>query len=135
MKKITLLILLILISFLTACTAGKPVTHIKVNMTDFAYNPNQFMVPAGESITVEIVNNGAVVHNFIIMNAGVQIGQDFDETDEVNEYWKIELAPGQSTSTSFTAPAQPGEYKIVCSTAGHYIAGMIGKLVVVAPAE
>ena len=132
MKK-TILIFVILSSILlTSCERRQPTTIINANMTDFAYNPNDFVVPAGREITRDIVNNGAVVHNFIIMKAGASLGQSFDEKDEMNIYWKVELAPGQSAVTSFTAPAEPGEYLIVCSTAGHYEAGMTGKLVVVA---
>jgi uncharacterized cupredoxin-like copper-binding protein len=111
----------------------QPKAKIDVNMTDFAYNPNQYLVPAGKEITLNLVNNGAVVHNFIIMKAGTNIGQDFDQEDEVNIYWKVEFAPGHSTTTSFTAPSEPSEYLITCSIPGHYIAGMTGKLVVVAP--
>jgi uncharacterized cupredoxin-like copper-binding protein len=100
-------------------------------MIDFAYNPDAFIVPAGREITLDIVNNGAVVHNFIIMKAGVTLGTHFDQGDERNIVWKIELAPGQSMITTFTAPSEPGEHLIVCSTKGHYEAGMSGKLVVV----
>jgi len=131
MKKILLILVICLPLLLTACGSSRPTTAIKVNVTDFAYNPNEFIVPAGQEITVEITNNGAVVHNFIIMKAGASIGKDFDEEDAANEYWKVEIMPGQSTTASFTAPSAPGEHLIVCSTPGHYIAGMTGKLVVV----
>ncbi|OGO21211.1 MAG: hypothetical protein A2Y54_04015 [Chloroflexi bacterium RBG_16_51_16] len=124
-KSITLVVLVLLLG---SCSAGGPTEHIKVSMTDFTYNPNSFTVQAGKEIKLDIANNGAIVHNFLIMNAGSDIGQDFDQEDEKNVYWKIDLGPGQSTTTSFTAPPEPGEYLIVCSTAGHYIAGMIGKL-------
>jgi len=118
---------------LAACGSSGPQTSLNVSMTDFAYNPNTFRVPAGQEITLHIANNGAVVHNFIIMNAGTEIGQDFDEADQANVYWQIDIQPGGSADTSFVAPAAPGEYLVVCSTAGHYIAGMIGKLVVESP--
>ena len=101
-------------------------------MTDFVYSPNQFVVPAGREINLDIVNNGAVVHNFILMKAGASPDQSFDETDKRDIYWEIELASGQSISTSFSSPSEPGDYLIVCSTPGHYQAGMAGKLVVVA---
>ncbi len=131
MKLKPLAILLMISIFLTGCAGSKPSTHIKVNMTDFAYNPNVYYVPAGREITVDIANNGVVVHNFIIMKSGSEIGQDFDAEDEKNVFWRIEVSPGQSASATFTAPGEPGDYLIVCSTAGHYIAGMIGKLVAV----
>lgn len=102
-------------------------------MKDYAYNPKEYVVPTGKEITVNIVNNGTVTHNFIIMKAGANVGQDFDDEDEANVYWRVQLSPGKSATASFTAPSKPGEYVIVCGTAGHYIAGMTGKLVVVAP--
>lgn len=102
-------------------------------MKDYAYDPKEHVVPAGKDITVHLVNSGTVTHNFIIMKAGTNIGQDFDEEDEPHIYWQVQLSPGKSATSSFTAPSKPGEYVIVCSTAGHYIAGMTGKLVVVAP--
>lgn len=126
------LLTLIVLVFLTSCGRSQPSTAIKVNMTDFAYNPNRFVVPSGREITLDIVNNGSVVHNFIVMRAGTLPDQNFDETDESDIYWKIELTPGQNASTSFTAPSKEGEYLIVCSTEGHYEAGMTATLVVVA---
>ena len=131
MKKTFLILIIVSSVLLTSCGRNQPATMIRVSMTDFAYNPNDFVVPAGRDITLDVVNNGAVVHNFIVMKAGTSLGQNFGEEDEMNIYWKIELAPGQSTTTSFVAPPEPGEYLIVCSTAGHYEAGMTSKLVVV----
>ena len=132
MKKIIFILVLVLSLLLNSCGRNQPSTAIKVNMTDFAYNPNHFVVPAGREITLDVVNNGSVVHNFIVMKAGASLSQNFDEKDTTNIYWKIELTPGQNTTASFTAPSELGEYVIVCSTEGHYEAGMTGKLVVVA---
>ncbi|OFV90383.1 MAG: hypothetical protein A3G76_01830 [Acidobacteria bacterium RIFCSPLOWO2_12_FULL_65_11] len=136
MKKRLIIWLPNMLLLLTACgggQGGQPRTSIDVNMTDYAYNPKEHVVPTGKDITVNIVNNGAVTHNFIIMKAGTNIGEDFDEADEPNVYWQVQLSPGKSVTTSFTAPSQRGEYVIVCSTPGHYLARMTGRLVVVAP--
>jgi uncharacterized cupredoxin-like copper-binding protein len=43
----------------------------------------------------------------------------------------VEIQPGGSTNTSFTAPKEPGDYEIVCKTPGHLQAGMTAKLTVV----
>jgi uncharacterized cupredoxin-like copper-binding protein len=131
MKKIYLTLAITLSFFLAGCGQSQPTTAINVSMTDFAYIPNNFVVPAGREIKVDLVNNGAVKHSFIIMKSGTVLDQDLDEEDNVNIYWKIELAPGQNTTTSFIAPSEPGEYMVVCSIAGHYEAGMTGRLVVV----
>ena len=117
---------------LTSCGgAAAPTTEIDVTLTDFQFSPNSFTVPVGEKISLRSTNSGAVIHNFIIMNLGYSVGTEYDEEDEPNVYWKIEIAPGGDTDASFTAPQEPGEYEIVCSTPGHVQAGMVGTLTVV----
>jgi plastocyanin len=125
---------LIVFSFwLAGCGGGGPSTSINVIMTDFHYTPDSFTVPAGQEISIKATNNGAVVHDFAIMKHGMEVTKDFTEEDRKNVYWIIEVLPGDQTSTTFTAPSEPGEYQIVCGTPGHFISGMIGKLTVVAP--
>jgi uncharacterized cupredoxin-like copper-binding protein len=119
---------------LVSCGGGGPSTNINVTMTDFQFQPNQFTVPAGQEISFHSANNGAVVHNFVIMKLGTTAGDFFDDEDVPNVYWEIELLPGASADTSFTAPSEPGEYEVVCRTEGHIVSGMTAKLTVV-PAE
>ncbi len=135
MKKLGLfLIIAILGSSLAACGGGSSAkTTIDVMMTDFTYTPNTFTIPAGEVITLTAKNDGTVVHNFVIMNLGAEVGDSFGDEDEVNVYWKIEVGAGGEETATFTAPGDPGEYQLLCSTPGHYMAGMIGKIIVVAP--
>ena len=128
-------LLSLLLVTLTSCGGGGGVTtSIDVSMTDFQFQPNQFMVPAGQEISFTSSNNGAVVHNFVIMKLGTSAGDLFDDEDVPNIFWEVELVPGANTETSFTAPPEPGEYEIVCRTQGHIASGMTGKLTVV-PAE
>jgi plastocyanin len=124
----------LLLMLLTACGAGGASDKIDVTMTDFQFQPSQFTVPAGQEITFTSSNNGAVVHNFVIMKLGTSAGPMFDEEDIPNVYWEVELLPGADTNTSFTAPTEPGDYEVVCKTEGHIASGMTGKLTVV-PAE
>lgn len=114
--------------------AGGVSNTIDVKMTDFQFQPNQFTVPAGEQITFTSSNNGAVVHNFVIMKLGTSAGDFFDEEDVPNVYWETEILPGGSVDTTFTAPSEPGEYEVVCRTEGHIVSGMTARLTVV-PAE
>jgi len=133
-KKSFLLVSLILFSsWLTACGGGGPSTSLNVVMTDFHYSPDSFIVPAGQEITMNATNNGAVVHEFVIMKFGTKVTKDFTAEDKKNVYWMVELQPGDQTNTNFIAPSEPGEYQVVCGTPGHFISGMIGKLTVVAP--
>jgi plastocyanin len=128
----TLVFLAVFLSLILAACGGSnaPTTTINVVMTDFQFQPSQFIVPAGKEITVNATNNGAVVHNFVIMKLGTTAGDMFDDEDVPNVYWEVEVPSGGSTSTKFTAPTDPGEYQVVCKTPGHLASGMVAKLIV-----
>jgi uncharacterized cupredoxin-like copper-binding protein len=134
-KKISLFLIAAILSLsLAACGGGSSAkTTIDVVLTDFKFTPDTFTIPSGEEITLTVKNEGAVVHNFVIMKSGTDVGDNFGEEDEVNVYWKIEVGPNGEEDTTFTAPDEAGEYQLVCSTPGHYMAGMVGKIIVVAP--
>ena len=112
--------------------SSKPGTKINVILTDFQFQPDTFTVPAGQEITLNATNSGTNVHSFVIMNKGYSVRTYFTDEDKPNVYWQVQLPPGSSSDTSFTAPADPGEYEIVCHIPGHIAAGMVGKLNVVA---
>lgn len=133
MRKL-LFVLALTIGLLLASCGGSnvPTTSLEVTLTDFQFSPNQFTVPAGQEITLEAANTGAVLHDFIIMNLGQSAGTEYTSEDDANMYLKIEVPAGGSESTSFIAPAEPGEYEVVCGIPGHLQAGMVGKLIVVA---
>lgn len=133
MKKSLRIGVVLLSIILTACGgSNSPTTNLNVTLTDFMFSPTQFTVPAGQEITLDANNSGAVIHNFIIMNLGETAGTEYTKEDDANVYWKLELPAGASTTTTFTAPAEPGEYEVICSTPGHLQAGMVAKMTVVA---
>ena len=132
-KSIPLLAMVIALSLvLTACGSNGPATDIKVDMTNFTFTPNHFSIPAGKEISLTLTNSGDVVHEFVIMKLGTTVGADFGPEDEPNIYWEIEVQPGSNETATFTAPT-PGEYQVVCGISGHFMAGMIASLTVVAP--
>ena len=132
MKRTLIIAAVFLSLMLVSCGGGGASTKINVTMTDFQFQPNQFTVPAGQEITFNSVNNGAVVHNFVIMKKGTSAGPFFDDEDVPNVFWQVEIQPGSSVDTSFTAPTDPGDYEVVCRTEGHIASGMTAKLTVVA---
>lgn len=136
MRKIpaTTLLTTCLAIILSACGGtNNPSTSIKVTMTDFMYLPNAFTVPAGTQISFEASNSGAVAHSFFIMKLGKEVQTHFTAADKSNAYWAQEqVAPGTSAQATFTSPSEAGVYQIVCENAGHFEAGMVAKLVVVA---
>lgn len=111
-------------------SSQQPSTNINVSMTDFEFSPKSFTVPAGQTITLHAQNNGAVEHTFVIMKAGTLVVDKFSDADLANVYWQTKLQPGESRTETFTAPAEPGEYQVVCDTPGHFQAGMLAKLIV-----
>ena len=136
MKRKYLFATMLLSLLLAGCGGAATVSDtINVTMTDFQFQPNQFIVPAGQEITFNSSNNGAVIHNFVVMQLGTTAGDTFDDEDVPNVYWEAEIPPGGSVNTSFTAPSEPGEYQVVCRTEGHIISGMIATLTVVAAEE
>jgi uncharacterized cupredoxin-like copper-binding protein len=132
MKKVCsfLIIVLGLSLLLTACGGGQS-TNLKLTMDDFKYEPMEASIPAGKEITLNVKNDGAVLHEYVIMKLGRTAGDKFGDEDEGNIYWEVEVDPGKSKTVTFTAPSDAGTYEIVCGTEGHLEAGMKGSLVVV----
>ncbi len=131
MKKARVILIVMLGLALVLAACGGSSTNLKVAMTDFKYEPMENTILAGEEITLNIKNEGAVLHEYVIMNLGQTAGDKFGDEDEGNIFWEVEIEPGQSKTVTFTAPAEAGTYEIVCGTAGHLEAGMKGTLIVV----
>ena len=117
---------------LSACGGGGASTTIDVTMTDFMFEPAEFTIPAGQEITINATNNGAVEHEFVIFNLGTDAGDSFGDEDEGNIYWEVEVLPGDTANATFTAPSEPGEYYVTCGIEGHLEAGMVAHVTVVA---
>ena len=111
-----------------AGAAGGASTSLSVDMTDFAFKPATFIVPAGKEINVSVTNKGANVHEFVIMKLGTKVEPPFGDKDEGNIYWEIDdVQAGQTKTGKFTAPG-PGTYEIVCGQPKHIEMGMVGSL-------
>ena len=116
--------------FLTACRedGDKPLTTIDVDMTEHKFTPNEFTIPAGAEITINLNNIGTQPHEFQILMLGAKVDETVDKDGNSTKYWSAIARPGESKSLSFTAPSEPGSYAIKCSAPGHTLAGMVGTL-------
>jgi plastocyanin len=114
----------------TACSGPSAPTSINITMEDIKFTPSEWTVAAGKEITVNATNTGHLNHEFVILKKGEQVSVPFSSDDESKIYWEVQLEAGANNTAKFTAPAEPGEYQVVCGVAGHVEAGMIGKLIV-----
>lgn len=83
-----------------------------VSMGEFWYKPAEFTVP--QNAIINIVNDGAVAHSWILKGAGVGT---------------TAIAPGQSIIVDLRG-IKAGTYTIFCDEAGHTEAGQTGRLTI-----
>lgn len=117
--------------------ARKVVRTIEVKMTDdMRFTPNLIRVRQGETIRLVHLNNGQVMHEFVL---GTK--QELDEhaalmkkfpNMEHDEPYMAHVGPGKKGEIIWTFN-RVGEFDFGCLLPGHYEAGMVGKIQVVAP--
>jgi plastocyanin len=118
---------------LSGCGSDGPSTSINATMREFEFSPTEWTVAAGETITVELTNDGSVDHEWVILRPGVRITSEADLPDTEEEllanfvYWEDEVGVGETKTVTFTAPAA-GTYQIICAIETHFNAGMEGEL-------
>lgn len=127
-----LLAICILMALLTVgCAAGGGPVEATVTLNDFAFEPDGLTVPSGAEINLTIINNGAEPHNFIVMNAGIEVTGSWTILDRANVFFEpSSIAADETITVTFTAPSQAGEYQILCSIPPHLARGMRGLLTV-----
>lgn len=109
---------------------------ITFNMTDnMRFTPDKIDVKQGETIKFVIKNNGKVMHEMVI---GTK--KDLDEHAglmvkfpgmEHEEPYMAHVGPGKTGAIVWTFN-KPGTFDFACLIAGHYQAGMVGKINVAA---
>jgi len=120
-----------------ACDGGDEAsTDLAVTTSDFQFSPDSWTVPAGEEISIDITNEGSVLHEWVLMQPGVSIESEADLPETEEElladfvYVEDEVEAGATKTLTFTAPAA-GTYQIICAIETHFDAGMEGSLTVV----
>ena len=114
---------------------AKAVTRtITLTMTDtMRFTPDKLDIKQGETIKLVIKNNGTMLHEMVI---GTK--KDLDEHAammvkfpgmEHDEPYMAHVAPGKSGQIIWTFN-KPGSFDFACLIAGHYQAGMVGKITV-----
>ncbi len=83
---------------------------VTVEMTDNAFEPDAFTVPAGATVTFELPNLGAVPHN---MRVSADLTGDYDSPESVVSTPQI-VSVGSTGSLTWTAPSEAGTYPFRC---------------------
>ncbi len=109
---------------------------IEIGMSDqMRFNPDQLEVKQGETIRFVHRNEGKLLHEFVL---GTQVDLDAHAAMmakfpgmQHDEPYMAHVGPGQSGEIIWTFN-RAGEFDFACLIAGHYQAGMVGKVRVVA---
>jgi plastocyanin len=114
--------------FLSACGGGTEATPaadgdadtstssggVTVVATEFAFDPEDFSLPADEDVELTLENKGVVEHDIVV--------------EELDDRELVYADAGQTVTETVTVPA--GTYVFYCSIPGHRAAGMEGTLTV-----
>ena len=109
---------------------------VEFKMTDnMRFTPDKLEVKQGETIRLVIRNSGAVLHEFVLgskkeLDAHAALMVKFP-TMEHEEPYMAHVAPGKTGEIIWTFN-RAGDFDFACLIAGHYSAGMVGKIKVVA---
>ncbi|MBC7832258.1 MAG: cupredoxin family protein [Hyphomicrobium sp.] len=109
---------------------------VEVKMTDnMRFTPDRLEVRQGETVRFVIRNDGKLLHEYVL---GTK--KDLDEhaalmvkfpSMEHDEPYMAHVAPGKTGRIVWTFN-RAGDFDFACLIAGHYQAGMVGKIKVVA---
>jgi uncharacterized cupredoxin-like copper-binding protein len=109
--RFTLVVLVFLAAILAAC--GTPTLKVTLIASDIAWNITTINAKVNQPIEITVTNSGALDHDLVIDELGVD----------------ILLAPGDTEVVTVT-PDQAGTIPYICSIPGHEEAGMVGEIVV-----
>ena len=134
---------------IAACGSGAAPASgrtITIEMREFAFSPSAIDLAPGERVTLIFRNVGTVEHDFMAGREAVLgkgYGQDWlaranldagKSHDREHAGEGVRVAAKKSAELRLVVPAEKGEFEFGCFVAGHYEAGMKGKLVVGATA-
>lgn len=108
---------------------------IKVSMTDnMRFTPASIEVKQGETVRLVMKNDGKQLHEFVIgtrteLETHAALMLKFPNMEH-DEPYMAHVAPGKTGAIVWQFN-KPGDFDFACLIAGHYQAGMVGKIKVV----
>ena len=121
-------------SMSTAAVDTRPVSRtIAVTTTDtLRFSPEQISVKAGETVAFDVINSGALPHEFFIGTPAEQQAHEADMasgSSMMDEPGAVNVLAGGTARLVYTFD-QPGTLGYGCHVPGHYAAGMRGTITV-----
>lgn len=107
---------------------------IRVSMNDqMRFVPDAISVNEGETVRLQVRNDGKVMHEFVLgtkqeHEVHAALMKKFPNMEH-DEPYMVHVAPGKSGEIVWTFN-RPGVFDFACLIAGHYDAGMVGKITV-----
>jgi uncharacterized cupredoxin-like copper-binding protein len=104
---------------------------------DMRFRPERIELRQGETVRFEVRNDGKLLHEFVIgtrheLDAHAALMQKFPNMEH-DEPYMAHVDPGKTGEIVWNFN-RAGTFEFACLIAGHYQAGMIGKIVVLADA-
>lgn len=105
---------------------------IKVSMHDrMRFVPDRIAVKEGETVRLVVKNEGRLMHEFVIgtkreLDKHAELMKKFPGMEH-DEPYMVHVAPGRTGEIVWTFN-RPGEFDFGCLIAGHYDAGMVGRI-------
>lgn len=131
-----------------ACSAPSAAADgriVQVTLKEFAYAPSRVTLRTGELVTLELANRGTIFHELMAgrgeilphggyaedLFGGVETRMTGnDPAVHSHGGFGILVAKGTTARLTFVVPDRPGTYEMGCFEAGHYLAGMVGRIVI-----
>jgi len=107
--------------------------ELTIELSEFAFTPNEIALEAGQPYILKVVNNGTVKHEFTAEEFFGSVA--FRKAEDASGEFKapapreIEVFAGQEIEI-YLIPTKTGTYSLVCEIEGHLEAGMFGSITV-----
>ena len=114
--------------FLFGACASSSHRDLQVRMRYSKFLPATMTVPAGTTVSFEIVNQDPIPHEFIIGTAEEQlVHEKGDPNDPHTGPGEASIGPHETVRLSYTF-GHPGTLLYGCHRIGHYAYGMVGTI-------
>lgn len=100
---------------------------------DMRFTPDRIEVRQGETLRLTVANRGAILHELVIgtrdvLDQHAELMRKYPNMEHAEPYM-VHVPPGKRGEIVWTFN-RAGEFDFACLIAGHYQAGMVGRIVV-----